>query len=163
MKWSTRDLMYRLTATMEILIGFLLIAALLSACFGLLRDFAPAQLIESPKEFSVLLSAAATLVLGIEFIRMLCTHTLDSVLEIMLLAIARQMIVEHTTPLENMISVVSMALLYMVRKYLYIPKLDYVKPVPTIAQILFGKKKAGQEDEDEDENEREGENRSRSE
>lgn len=153
MKWSMRDLMYRLTATMEILIGFLLLAALLSACVGLVRDFSPIQLIESPKGFSVLLSAAATLVLGIEFIRMLCTHTLDSVLEIMLLAIARQMIVEHTTPLENMISVVSMALLYLVRKYLYIPKLDYVKPIPSITQMLFGKQKVDQEGEAEQEGE----------
>ncbi len=140
MKWSMRDLMYRMSVTMEIFIGFLLLAALLSACIGLIHDFAPLQLIDNPKDFSTLLSAAATLVLGIEFVRMLSTHTLDSVLEIMLLAIARQMIVEHTTPLENMISVISMALLYLVRKYLYIPKLDHMKPIPSIGQMLFGKK-----------------------
>ena len=140
MKWSMRDLIYRLSATMEIFIGFLLLVALRSACFGLIRDFAPLQLLDDPKGFSALLSAAATLVLGIEFIRMLSTHTLDSVLEIMLLAIARQMIVEHSTPLENLISVVSMALLYLVRKYLYIPKLDHMKPVPSIGQMLFGKR-----------------------
>lgn len=142
MKWNMRNLMYRLTAAMEILVGFFLLAALLSACIGLVHDIAPLKLMDNPKNFSTLLSEAATLVLGIEFIRMLCTHTLDSVLEIMLLAIARQMIVEHTTPLENLIAVISMALLYLVRKYLYIPKLDNMKPIPTIAQMLFRKQTA---------------------
>jgi len=147
-----RDLMYRLSVMMEIFIGFLLLAALLFAGIGLVRDVVPMQLIDDPKRFSALLSATATLVLGIEFIRMLCTHTLDSVLEIMLLAIARQMLVEHTTPLENMISVASMALLYLVRKYLYIPKLDHIKPIPSIGQMLFGKRKAEQEDKGESSN-----------
>lgn len=153
MKWNIRDLMHRMTSIMEVIVGLLLLLALLSAGFGLIHNFSLAQFIENPNTFSALLSSVATLVLGVEFIRMLCTHTLDSVIEIMLLAIARQMLVEHTTPFENMMSVFSMAILYIVRKYLYIPKLDYVKPIPTISQMLFKRHNAEQPVEQESEKE----------
>ena len=42
----------------------------------------------------------------------------------MLLAIARQMIVEHTSPIENLIAVLSIGILFVIRKYLYISRLD---------------------------------------
>lgn len=144
MKLNVRELMHRLSVILEVIVGFLLLAALFTALIGLMREVSPLRLLHSPAAFSTYLSAAATLVLGVEFVRMLCTHTLDSVIEIMLLAIARQMIVEHTTPLENMVSVLSMALLYLVRKYLYIPRLDDVKHTGVLASALFGRK-AGSE------------------
>lgn len=79
---------------------------------------------------------------------MLCSHTLDSVIEIMLLAIARQMIVEHTSPVENLIAVASIGVLYLVRKYLYIPKLDRVKHTPVFGKPLFGRAPAPEAEEE---------------
>ena len=49
---------------------------------------------------------------------------IDSVVDVMLLAIARQMIVEHTSPIENLIAVLSIGILFVIRKYLYISRLD---------------------------------------
>ena len=84
----------------------------------------PAQLVKDPELFSEFLSLASTLVIGVEFVNMLCNHSMGVVIEIMLLAIARQMIVSHTSPLENLLAVLSVGLLYLFRKYLYIPSLD---------------------------------------
>ena len=42
----------------------------------------------------------------------------------MLLAIARQMIVEHTSPQENLLAVLSVGVLFVIRKFLYISRLD---------------------------------------
>ncbi len=39
---------------------------------------------------------AFNLVICIEFVKMLCKHTPDTLVEVMMFAIARQMIVEHT-------------------------------------------------------------------
>ncbi len=47
----------------------------------------------------------------IEFIKMLCKHMLDTLVEVLMFAIARQMIVEHTTPLENLIGISAIAVL----------------------------------------------------
>lgn len=144
MKVHVRELMQRLADLLETLVGLLLIAALASALLGLVRSINPTWLTADPSMFSGYLSTAATLVIGVEFIKMLCSHTIDSVIDIMLLAIARQMIVEHTSPLENLIAVVSIAVLYLVRKYLYIPRLDHKEHPPIFGKPLFGGKDAPQ-------------------
>ena len=130
MKFHARELMHRLSSLLEMLVRLLMLSALAAALIGLVQDISPVKLLKDPSVFSEYLSVAAMLVIGVEFVKMLCSHTLDSVIEIMLLAIARQMIVEHTTPLQNLIAVASIAVLYVVRKYLYIPKLDDVKHTP---------------------------------
>lgn len=140
MKVHVRELMQRLADLLETLVGLLLIATLAGALLGLVRSINPTWLTADPSMFSGYLSTAATLVIGVEFIKMLCSHTIDSVIEIMLLAIARQMIVEHTSPLENLIAVVSIAVLYLVRKYLYIPRLDHKEHPPIFGKPLFGRK-----------------------
>lgn len=142
MKVHVRELMQRLADLLETLVGLLLIAALAGALFGLVQSISPEKLSQNPAVFSGYLSTAATLVIGVEFIKMLCSHTIDSVIEIMLLAIARQMIVEHTSPVENLIAVVSIAVLYLVRKYLYIPRLDRKEHPPIFGKPLFGHKDA---------------------
>ena len=55
---------------------------------------------------------------------MITTNTIDSVVDVMLLAIARQMVVEHTSPLENLTMVVAVGILFVSRKYLYVSYLD---------------------------------------
>ena len=66
-----------------------------------------------------ILDSAMTLAIGVEFIKMLCKHTPATVIEVLLFAIARQLVVMHTTPLENLITVVSIAILFAVRKYFF--------------------------------------------
>ena len=46
------------------------------------------------------LSTAFTVVIGIEFLKMLSRHNMSSAVEVLLFAIARQMVIEHTTPME---------------------------------------------------------------
>ena len=75
---------------------------------------------------------------------MLCTHTIDSVIDIMLLAIARQMITEHTSPLENLFAVISIAILYLVRKFLYIKQLDKIEHVKILDFLKSKKQKEGE-------------------
>ena len=55
---------------------------------------------------------------------MITSYTIDSVVDVMLLAIARQMVVEHTSPVENLIMVVAVGILFVIRKYLYVSFLD---------------------------------------
>ena len=42
-----------------------------------------------------------------------------TVIEVLLFAIARQLIVEHTSTLDNLIGIISIAILFAVRKYLF--------------------------------------------
>ncbi len=140
MKLDLRETLRRLSNAFEMLVGLLMIGTLFIGFAGLVLDISPVALIGKPSIFSEYLSVAATLVIGVEFVKMLYSHTLDSVIEIMLLAIARQMIVEHTSPLENFCAVVSIAVLFLVRKFLFISQLD----APRDAAILTKKRAAVQ-------------------
>ena len=64
---------------------------------------------------------AFLIVMGIEFVKMLMLHTYGAVIDVLLFAIARQMVVEHTSPLENLIGIVTIALIFAIRKFLFVP------------------------------------------
>ena len=65
------------------------------------------------------LESAMTLAIGIEFVKMLYTHTPETIIEILLFAISRQMIVEHLSTTETIIGVGAIAGLFAVRKCLF--------------------------------------------
>ena len=64
------------------------------------------------------LESAMTLAIGIEFVKMLCRHSAQTVVEVLLFATARQMVVEHLQPTQTLIGILGIAILFAVRKYL---------------------------------------------
>ena len=79
-------------------------------------------------EISLFLQRALDIVIGIEFIKMLAKHSPGSALEVLLYAIARHMIVGHESAVENFISVASIALIFCVRKFLFVPAFGATMP-----------------------------------
>lgn len=142
MKIDVRELLHRLAGILELLVGFFMLGALGAGLIGLVYQISFPTLITYPEVFQKYLNIAATIVIGVEFVKMLCNHTLDAVIEVMLLAIARQMIVEHTTPQQNLIAVLSVGVLFLVRKYLFIPKLDRIAhhPLGKLPNLFFWRK-----------------------
>ena len=64
-----------------------------------------------------------TIVVGLEFVRMLINLTPANTLEVLIVAIARQVIVSHDNSLANIACVLCIAGLFAIRKFL-IPKTD---------------------------------------
>lgn len=62
-----------------------------------------------------------TIVVGLEFVRMLVDMTPANTLEVLIVAIARQVILSHDDPLSNVASIVCIAGLFATRRFL-IPK-----------------------------------------
>ena len=62
-----------------------------------------------------------TIVVGLEFVRMLIDMTPANTIEVLIVAIARQVILSHDNPLSNLACVVCIAGLFATRRYL-IPK-----------------------------------------
>ncbi|WP_195990022.1 phosphate-starvation-inducible PsiE family protein [Clostridium sp. D53t1_180928_C8] len=69
--------------------------------------------------FNNYLSTAFNFVIGIEFIKMLCKHTPQTVIEVLLFAIARQLIVEHMSIFQSLIGIIAIGALFAIRKYLF--------------------------------------------
>lgn len=105
---------------LEIIIGILLAIFISIAVIYLAGDlisiFTESDKLEA---FSSYLDIAFNFVIGIEFIKMLCKHTPETVIEVLLFAIARQLIVEHMSIYENLVGIASIAALFATRRYLF--------------------------------------------
>ena len=68
------------------------------------------------------LEKASIIVVGIEFFKMLCHPTSENVLETIIFLVARHMIINERTPLEDLISVIAVILLVLAKRYLRVSK-----------------------------------------
>jgi uncharacterized membrane protein (DUF373 family) len=117
--------LFKLTRVLEIVISIAIVIAIgismITLSNGIIELFL-SPLVEDA--FQNFLGIAFNILIGIEFLKMIFKSNLSTVVEVLLFAIARQLIVEHTTVLENFMGVLSIAILFIVRKYLFIPELD---------------------------------------
>ena len=108
---------------LELVAALLVLVGIVLALVSLLRDVSLFQaLVSETNAFAEYLEKIFTVVIGIEFLQMLCRPDSEYVLEILIFLVARHMIVGHTTPYEDFVSVISVILLCMVRRYLRIMK-----------------------------------------
>lgn len=112
---------YKLSGWIEIFVSIILIIALLIYSAGLVKNLYEIILQGSDRmdSFTLFLGNAFQIVIGVEFIKMLCKHTPVTVVEVLMFAMARQMVVEHTTPFENLLCVLSITVLFLIRRYLF--------------------------------------------
>ena len=74
----------------------------------------------------VYLQNILTVVVGLEFVRMLINLTPANTLEVLIVAIARQVIVDHSSAVNNIVCVLCIGGLFAIRKFL-ISKRDLVR------------------------------------
>lgn len=111
-----------LASLIEIILAAMVLLAVLMASFRLLVE--SFDLLSTPtatEGFTAFLGHAFNVIIGIEFIKMLAKHTPGATIEVLLFSLAREMVVEHTTPVENLIGIITIALLFIIRKYLFVP------------------------------------------
>lgn len=114
-----RKFIQRVCVILEILVSILVLAAILLAIASMVRDVTVFQrLLTDTSEFRRYLEQIFMIVIGIEFLGMLCRPNSENVIEVLIFLVARHMIVGDTTPFEDFVSVISVALLCVVRRYL---------------------------------------------
>lgn len=64
--------------------------------------------------FTTFLANGLSLVVGVEFVKMLCRHSAQTVVEVLMFATARQMVVEHMKPSQTLIGVIAIAILFAI-------------------------------------------------
>ncbi|MBM7635502.1 hypothetical protein [Streptococcus saliviloxodontae] len=120
MRKFLQTFLYELSFYIEIIISIILSAILFLLTVRLLSEitgfFSGTDGIESfLQEF---LNEAMSIAIGVELIKMLTKHTSTTIIEVLLFAIARQIVVSHGSALNSLLSVVSLVLLFVARKYL---------------------------------------------
>lgn len=126
MKSNIQNKLYRTASCFEIFIGICILIAIASSTVGLLVDLDFISMLKKPETIQSYLTTAMTIIIGVELVKMIFSYTIDTVIEVMMLTVARQMIVTHTSPVENLITILSVALLFVVRKFLFVRQLDQV-------------------------------------
>ena len=118
------NILKKITEFLEFVISIMLALGIILLCFRIAVSLIHIPNLGVWPNYDDLLENCFNLIIGVELIRMMYYHTPDTVFEVLLFAIARGMVAEHTTPLENLLSIVAIAILFLVRKYLFIPGLD---------------------------------------
>ena len=78
--------------------------------------------------FNNFLQALFDIIIGIELLKMLCRHDLDSVVEVLMFAVAREMVINHMPIIETLIGIIAIAVLFSIRKFLFVSALDKENP-----------------------------------
>lgn len=128
-----RDQIAEAAGILEVVLSGIVLATLLMSIVPLV-ELMPGLLTDADSlEIRTFLERALDIVIGIEFIKMLAKHSPGSVLEVLLYAIARHMIVGHEDAVQNLVSVVAIALIFIIRKYFFVPSFGHKMPGGEIA------------------------------
>ena len=118
---KTQSKCYHLIGVMELGISGLIIAGIVLHLTGL-----PAEVGQlAAKGMSGYLKYLYDILIAIELIKLLCRHDLSSMVEVLMFAVSRQVIIEHLKVWENLVAVLSIAALFAIRKYLFIHQETY--------------------------------------
>ncbi len=109
------EICYIIEAGIAVVVGIAVVILCARLFWSMINSVASA---EADELLVSILDTAMSLAIGVEFIKMLCKHTPQTVVEVLLFAIAKQLVVFHTTPFENLVNVAAIAGLFAVRRFL---------------------------------------------
>ena len=119
MRKKLQDKMFELSYLFELLISLIVGVAILILAVRMVIDMFLVSVYSNGADTLVkILDDAIILAIGAELIKMLCKHTPETVIEVLAFALARQLIVGHAKPIENLITVLAIAVLFAVRRFL---------------------------------------------
>ena len=119
-KKKLNDLIFILAHYFEIIISIIVMGVILYLMYELITALLGGSLSSmTPQGFNTFLASALNLVIGIEFV-----NTPETLIEVLMFATAREMVVEHLKTYETLIGILAIALLFAIRKYLFIKSED---------------------------------------
>ena len=135
MRKKLQDKMFEISYIIELFISLLVGVSVIMLTAKTVIDMFNLSFLKDGMDFLVvILDKAITLAIGAELIKMLCKHTPETIIEVLAFALARQLIVGHAAALENMITVLAIAILFAVRKFL-LNRYDMVETPDGLVEI----------------------------
>jgi uncharacterized membrane protein (DUF373 family) len=102
----------------EFVIAIVLLIIIAIKVFEMVADLTGFPIIIIAGDFERILSAAFVLVIGVEFTKMLCKHTAETVIDVLVFALARQTVIYHESNADMLIGVVAIAGLFAAKRFL---------------------------------------------
>ena len=119
MRQYLKNEVFKVSKWVELFISAIIMIAVIGGTIYLVKDVVQLMMnYPTSRDIYKFVGVAFNLVICIEFVKMLCKHTPDTLVEVMMFAIARQMVVEHLNMGETLIGVVAIGIIFAIRKYL---------------------------------------------
>ncbi len=114
--------LYGISYYLEMFISLLLIVVIIFLSVKLVINIFDINFMLSNEDvFTYFMENAMSLAVGVELIKMLCKHSASTVVEVLLFAIARQIIVSHSSVINMVAGVLCIVALLATRKFLFLP------------------------------------------
>ena len=119
MKLYIEAFLKKISALLELFIAVMLTVGIILLCFKMVTTLGNIPNLEVYPNYEDLLETCFNLIIGVELIRMVYHHTPNTVFEVLLFAIARQIIIDHSSAWGSLIGVCAIAVLFATRKFLF--------------------------------------------
>lgn len=130
---KVRKGLYEISEILELFMAVVVVAAIVVATISLWPEFLHYwENRMSTGAFLELLEAVFNVVIGLEFVRMLCKPSSANIIEVLIFLISRHMILQTTTAVEDLLSVISIGILFLFRRFMLATKPDKNQHVPSI-------------------------------
>ncbi len=120
---TVRRKLYSIAGFLEILVGVIAIIPIVIAVVTLVFQMMSIDFL-SRDTLNMFIYRTFEIIIAIEFVKLIFAHTIDATVEVIIMAIVRHIIVEHTPFLDTFVLVLAIAVLFAIRKYLFIRELD---------------------------------------
>ncbi|MCI9105171.1 MAG: hypothetical protein HFG56_01745 [Lachnospiraceae bacterium] len=118
---KAQNLVYNTAMLLELIVAGIVIVALLIMFLQVPGEL---KTLVFTGELNQFLKYMFDIIIGIELLKMLCRHDLDSVVEVLLFSVAREMIIEHMPIYFTLVGIIAISILFLIRKFLFVSALD---------------------------------------
>lgn len=133
-----RNIMYKVLDALHCIISVTIVAAIVITLFSLPEQLTRCFDVES-KSLITFLEYIINIIIAAELIHVLLHQSLDTIVEILTLAATREIILEKMPPTELFVGIAGIALLFAIRKFLFISHKDretHSAPLSTSGDIV---------------------------
>ena len=109
MKEFISHILKQVAAILEYVIAFMLAIGIILLCFRMVCSLQNIPHLNTYPNYDDLLEVCFNLIIGVELIRMMYSHSPSTVFEVLLFAIARHIIMDHSSIYSSLIGVCSIA------------------------------------------------------
>ena len=128
MRRQLRAKFYQGLKTLELLIAVAIVIIIVVMAGLTIYDYLAGNVdLRDISSLETFLQEMLTFVVGIEFVKMLIFHNPERVIDVLIFATSRQLVVEHTNGVETIVRIVGIGLLFAIQRFLIPEALEALK------------------------------------
>nr|WP_297766059.1 transporter [uncultured Butyrivibrio sp.] len=117
MKNSIQKIVLKMPGILETIVAAILLIAVIYGGFGLILDSIDFAQNNYSLYLENVLKDAFSVIIVIEFVRMLVKHSMKTIVEVLIFTIARGLVVDHENSMQMLLQIIAIAILLICRKH----------------------------------------------